>query len=170
MTTLETARGYVAAGISVIPIKADGTKAPALSSWNPYRERLAADEELIRWFVDDRLGIAILCGAVSGGLEVVDFDSIEAFNAWAADLERQRPGSLALFPIVATPAGGRHVYYRTPKLSGNQKLALSGKKAAAETRGEGGYVLAPGSPAACHPTGGTYRHVAGPPITELPTI
>ena len=39
-----------------------------------------------------------------------------------------------------------------------------------ETRGEGGYFLAPGCPAACHETGRLYEHLAGPPLTEVPTI
>src|SRR5207237_857955 len=39
-----------------------------------------------------------------------------------------------------------------------------------ETRGEGGYALAPGSPAACHPSGRTYDHIAGPPLTALADI
>ncbi|MEO2047201.1 MAG: hypothetical protein ABGX16_11585 [Pirellulales bacterium] len=39
-----------------------------------------------------------------------------------------------------------------------------------ETRGEGGYTLAPGCPVECHPAGRTYDHFSGPPLEELPTI
>ncbi|CAN0343782.1 unnamed protein product, partial [Ectocarpus sp. 4 AP-2014] len=39
-----------------------------------------------------------------------------------------------------------------------------------ETRGEGGYALAPGSPASCHETGRQYVEFEGPSLTEIPTI
>src|SRR5262249_11528498 len=39
-----------------------------------------------------------------------------------------------------------------------------------ETRGEGGYALAPGSPPACHETSRTYEHIAGPTLTQLADI
>ena len=181
-SVLETACGYVDAGLSVIPVRADGSKRPALASWKQYQSRRPTPEELQRWFVGSEYGIAVICGAVSGGLEVLDFDDGDAYRAWAAAMEANAPGALARLPRVQTPGGGMHVYYRVATPAGNQKLAEMtpqeaaqlkgdpGKRTLIETRGEGGYVLAPGSPAACHADGGLYRHVGGPPITEAPLI
>ena len=57
--TLETARQLVAAGVSVIPIRDDGSKTPAgrllplddqdtsKTTWRPYQERLATEKELV---------------------------------------------------------------------------------------------------------------------------
>lgn len=183
---LETARAYVAAGLSVIPIRPDGAKRPdgmalpeevdevtgeVKHTWKPFQKRLATDAELTAWFADDTRGIAIVCGSVSGGLEVLDFDRGDLFEPWAKELEEKWPGLLAKLPQVLPPGGGRHVYYRVARPDPNTKLGESkGRKTWIETRGEGGYVLAPGSPGACHPSGGNYVHFAGPPITETPII
>jgi hypothetical protein len=172
-TTLELARSYVAAGLSVIPVRADGTKAPALASWKDYQSRPPTDAELERWFTPRgsfASGVAVVCGAVSGNLEVLDFDDADTFRAWAAVVDLQCPGLLDRLPQVETPGGGRHVYYRVPgRVPGNQKLARSRDGSVlVETRGEGGYVLAPGCPPACHPSGRTYRHVRGLPLTAVP--
>lgn len=171
-SVLEIARGYVAAGLSVIPIRCDGSKAPAYA-WKAFQQRIAPESLLTQWFVADEFGIAILGGAVSGNLEILDFDDGEAYAWWSERVQDRLPGLLERLPIVLTPAGGRHVYYRLPRQPmGNRKLAwpAEGQKALLETRGEGGYVLAPGCPAACHPSGGLYRHVYGPPLTAVPVL
>jgi len=43
---------YRNAGISVIPhrLDLDGSKAPSITSWQPYQQRLATDDELSQWF------------------------------------------------------------------------------------------------------------------------
>lgn len=103
-------------------------------------------------------GIGIVCGAISGNLEVLDFDREGLFGEWFARLrainadiaEKIKTGAV----MVSTPSGGGHLYYRSeePPL-GNSKLAQAaqpfvdrnGKKKVCliETRGEGGYVVAP---------------------------
>ncbi len=181
-TTLETADAYVGAGLSVIPIKADGSKAPdwtvlprdeeGNAVWKPYQTRLPTLEELGRWFGDGTRGIAIVCGAVSGNLEVMDFDDLPSFDAWEQLAVKEYKQIMGRLPIVATPDNGRHVYYRlleAPKPS--RKLAMTvGGETLVEAKGEGGYVLAPGSPARCHPSGRYYRLLNGPPLTHIPTL
>src|SRR5690606_7702915 len=62
-----------------------------------------------------------------------------------------------------------HLYYRCDQLDGNQKLAMQknppglipGRSTIAETRGRGGYVLVPGCPSQCHPSGGVYKFISG---------
>jgi len=76
---------------------------------------------------------------------------------------------------VETPTGGFHIYYRcSDGVEGNQKLAQrkdsNGKlKTLIETRGEGGYVLAPGSPKTCHPLRKSYKLLEGD-LAKIPTI
>ena len=65
----KVAKRYRDAGLSVIPIRPDGSKAPALASWQEFQERLATDLELIKWF-SRTVGIGIVGGAISGGLEI----------------------------------------------------------------------------------------------------
>jgi len=168
---LEIAQGYCTGGLSVIPIRPDGTKRPSVS-WKEYQRRLPAASELDRWFgYDTSLGVAVICGMVSGGLEVLDFDDTAAYFAWSEVIEQQAPGILARLPTVQTPAGGFHVYYRLERPAGNKKLALGADRATLiETRGEGGYVLAPGCPPECHETRGLYQHISGPALTLAPRL
>lgn len=178
MTMLEIARTYVAAGLSVIPVLLDGTKKPAArllpeepdesggkvhATWKPFQQRRPNDQELVHWFEGGKAGIAVVCGEVSGGLEVLDFDDPEIFERWYAALKDQRPDLVPRLPVVRTPRGGSHVYYRTRNRAGNRKLArATAGGVAIETRAEGGYVLAPGSPG--------YKRIAGPPLTKIPTL
>lgn len=165
---LSIARAYVDAGLSVIPILADASKKPSIK-WTEYQKRQPTKAELHLWFGRPGIGLAIICGAVSGNLEVLDFDDAKAFEDWSYFLREESPGILDRLPQVRTPSGGMHVYYRCEVIGRNTKLAhpREGKKALVETRGEGGYVLAPGCPPECHLTGKLYRHVAGPKLTSL---
>ena len=199
LPVLAIARSYVAAGLSVLPIRADGTKAPEWGLlprefdpaegrerpvWKPYQSRLPTEAELHAWFASGRYGIAVVCGAVSGNLEVLDFESVELFERWQDNLLRCRSPLLGRLPVVATPRPGRHVYYRLPfPPQSSRKIArrrptpeeLTGRpglKAVVliETKGEAGYVLAPGSPPGCHASGGLYRHLGGPSLLDVPLI
>lgn len=165
MNVLDFALGYAAAGLSVFPIKTDGTKAPINKKWAPYQEE-AADEEQVRawWSVPLPPGIAIIAGAVSQNIEVMDFDDAATYNAFVAAVrDCGYEDTYVRLPLVETPDNGTHLYYRlspTETVPGNTKLALhevEGKsKASIETRGTGGYVLAPGCPVECHPSGKPY--------------
>jgi P4 family phage/plasmid primase-like protien len=171
---LVRAQAYLNAGLSVIPIRADGSKAPAIASWKKYQQQLPTAAEVESWFGHECVGLAIIAGAVSGGLEVLDFDDAAVFAPWRELVEGQLPGLIGRLPVVETPGPGRHVYYRCREIAGNQRLAI--KKGTGtfltliETRGEGGYVLAPGCPPACHSTGRTYQLVAGPSLRAVPEI
>jgi putative DNA primase/helicase len=180
-TVLAIARAYVAAGLSVIPIKLDTSKAPAVGAWKPYQERRPTDAELVDWFGRRRpLGIATVGGAVSGNLELFDFDKLadEVFAEWCDLIEAECPGLLGKLNVVQTPRlpVGYHARFRCPAVAtpGNTVLAedTTGEKPVRliETRGEGGYALAPGSPPECHENKTPYEHISGPPLTELAEI
>jgi hypothetical protein len=175
------ARGYLKARLSVIPIAADGSKAPRPGfAWKKYQTERASMDQLGDWFISGDCGIAIVAGVVSGGLEVIDFDAPDLLGPWAELVEAEVPGLVDSLPIVETPTGGSHLYYRCATIEGNQKLAVRQdadpdtskpkSKTLIETRGERGYVLAPGCPPGCHPSGGSYRHKAGPPLIAIPTV
>jgi hypothetical protein len=169
---LDLARLYVAAGLSVIPIRPDGSKAPPDSySWKVFQSRRATDAELVCGFSSGVNGIAIVCGAVSGNLEVVDFDSIPLFERWLSLLRDEKPALISGLTILHTPEG-RHVYLRLPgPVPRSRKLARNvAGETLIETKGEGGYVLAPGCPPSCHPTGGRYQHFSGPPLDQLASL
>jgi len=164
----------IAAGIGVLPIRPDGSKAPTIE-WKPYTGpdgRLASDHELRLWFVGRVRGIGAIGGVVSGGLECIDFDVQGLFERWADDVDQLAPGLLQRLVVVRTPGDGAHVWYRADVVEPNQILAKrpatevelrAGKKKdpwrqSIETRGEGGQALIPGCPAPCHPTGKLYEY------------
>ena len=176
---LDAALQCLHAGISVVPIRRDGTKAPTVK-WEPYQSRRATEAEARRWWgKSDPPGIATICGAVSGGLELIDFDKDvdTIFPAWRTLVEAERPGLLERLTIVKTPRPGYHVRYRCPDIDipGNEKLATDptrpGKEQTLiETRGEGGYALAPGCPVECHKDGRLYEHISGPELGAVANI
>jgi hypothetical protein len=193
--TLALALGYVRAGLSVIPIARDGSKAPNWQSlpqewdekqaryrhvWTPFQGRLPTKAELYAWFKrPDPPGVAIVGGGVSGNQETLDFDARaqENFPCWRELVEAECPGLVARLSVQRTPKPGYHARYRVRDFAvpGNLKLAEDpalprDKRVLIETRGEGGYALAPGCPAACHETGRLYEHDSGPRLTEIPTI
>jgi len=148
MTTvklLATALEYLQGGLSIIPCDR-AAKQPRIPTWKPYQATPPTHTEVLRWFapwtgVD---AVAIITGKVSGGLTVMDFDAPELFAPWAALVQTILPR----LPVVRTQSGGYHVYYRASEIAGNQKLAVDPtrrKYTLIETRGEGGYVLAPPS-------------------------
>ncbi len=76
---LTIAEQAVDAGISVVPPRTDGTKAP-LGSWRMFQARLPYAQELDNWYrAEQNPGIGVVCGAVSGNLEAVDFDRHSVF-------------------------------------------------------------------------------------------
>jgi putative DNA primase/helicase len=189
------ARAYVRAGLSLIPIRADGTKMPAFEllprvwseesgkyrrPWGGYRLRRPTPAELRSWFGVGLVeyGMAILAGAVSGNLEILDLDNWGVVEPWTKLVEQRAPGLLDRLVRVRTPRPGLHVYYRCEVIGGNQKLAREPDpekdnqkpRTIIEVKGEGGYCLAPPSPAACHKSGRSYAFLAGKDLSQVPTI
>ncbi len=66
----------------------------ALSSWKPFQSRLPSAEEIGAWFGAETGGaMCLVCGAVSGNLEMIDFDLCgEAFGAWREAVSAAAPG------------------------------------------------------------------------------
>ena len=176
----QVAAAALRAGISVLPIRADGSKQPALSGWKVYQEHLPTGAELAQWFRDPALGLALITGAVSGHLEALDFDDAAVFAAWRERIRRD-PHVDSLYHRMAagyeevTPAGGRHLLYRCSEIAGNQKLAtkpVEGPhrfKTLIETRGEGGLIIVDPSGGTVHPSGKSYRRVRGS-VSSIATI
>lgn len=174
---LDQARALAAAGVSSVPIMADGTKRP-LTRWSAYQERIPTPDEMARLYRPG-CGLAVIGGVVSGNLEILDFDEPALLRPWRARVDQIAPGLVLRLPVVRTPSGGAHYYYRhagTP--DGNQKLAQELRAGTdgharpytlVETRGDGGYAIAPPSPAACHPARRAYTLLRGS-LTAPPTI
>lgn len=161
MNAKDSAKKYLELGLSVLAISPDGSKSPAreVGLWHSFQHECASPSQVEQWWPDNSLnGVAIVGGAVSGDLAVIDIETGDAYSKFREDCH----GEGLLFaldscPIVITPNGGRHIYCFGQNLK-NRKLAKNiDGKTVIEIKAEGGYVLAPGSTAECHPTGLIYR-------------
>lgn len=158
---------YIDSGISVIPVrdKDDNfgvAKSPFGKSWKLYQQQIISKQELFD-LMDikyNTIAVGIVGGKVSGNLEIIDIDvkykpGIDAILF--TDLKTLYPDLIKRLRIHKSPSGGFHILYRCEApVEGNQKLA--GRHASPEelarapksktynfleTRGEGGYVVAP---------------------------
>jgi hypothetical protein len=158
----DVATTYLSAGLCVLPARR-AEKRPAVGRWKRYRTRMPTEVEVRAWFANGPDALCILCGAVSGNLEIIDFDAgAELFDAWwdrvPADLYER-------LVVQSTQSGGRHAVYRCEApVCGNLKLAQrkNDEKVVTliETRGEGGLFL-------CAPTPGyevIQGDLANPPV------
>ena len=120
-------------GFALFPLQ-PGRKHPA-SGLAPHGCKNATREtvRLLAWADDPALNIGIATGQLSG-VFVLDLDSAEA-GAEAAS--RGLPPTLA----VVTPRG-RHLYFRHPGGAVRNRVRIFPD---ADIRGDGGYVVAPGS-------------------------
>lgn len=152
------AREYAAQGLSVVAL--DINKRSILA-WKGWQERIATPGELDFMFHHRRArGIGIVCGQVSGNLEVIDVDCkndltghlfkdlLDEMNKACADLTHN-------LVVATTLSGGYHLLYRCERIEASRKLAnrpltmaekaLHSKekmRVLIETRGKASYVAA----------------------------
>ena len=169
---IEAAKRYLEQGLSVIPTGKD--KSPTIKTWAGYQTQAMNLEEAQELFKGAQ-AIAVLAGTASQGLEVVDVDTKnDLTGTLGEDLlqllqDNLEPQQYQAIKQVSTPSGGQHLYYRCKEIAANSKLASrpttqeeraknpkETKRVLIETRGRGGYVLAPPSPG--------YIHTAGPEV------
>ena len=162
----DKAQEYLKAQLSVIPTKED--KRPALPAWTPYQSQRIKEDEVEDLFTGANVkGLAIICGAISGGLEVIDVDTKHdttgsLWDELRALIEDNLPELYSRLVIAQTKSGGYHIYYRCSSIAGNLKLSTKkNREVLIETRGEGGYVIAPPTP--------KYTYIQGEP-GNIPTI
>ena len=135
-------------GFAVFPLK-PGTKRPMFKGW----ETLASTDpqQIAQWWnANPRANIAIACGP--SNLLVIDLDKAkkprgprhgqETLTSLAAGREIPRTFT------VASARGGRHLYFRQPDgiaLTISTGSETAGLGPLIDTRGHGGFIVAPGS-------------------------
>jgi hypothetical protein len=98
------------AGLCVLPARVD-QKRTTLSRWKPYQEQLPSSQEIDRWFGSGVDACCLLTGAVSGNLELLDFDCAgEAFAVWSELVADITPSLLDRLVVESSPSGGWHTY------------------------------------------------------------
>lgn len=165
------------AGLCVVPPRQDGTKAPEPERWEGRESRRPERDHLIQDYRNGaHTGLGVVCGVVSGGLELFDFDDREKYSEFCERTESAGLGDL----LERVEAGykenspnGVHLLYKCSTCSGNQKLARRPKtddekthpndkvKCLIETRGNGGYAILAPSHGSIHPSGKPYTLIRG---------
>ena len=159
---LEVALNLAAGGLVIIPCRPD--KRPYVTDWpNAATTDLSVISNWWERWPDAIPGLP--CGP--NGFLVVDQDrhddGADGVSAWERLCARNGVDEASCL-VVATPSGGRHSYFMQGE--GERLRSSAGKIAAGiDTRGDGGYVIAPG---AVLPDGRQYRVVSGSPATSPP--
>jgi len=143
---LKYARKY---DFNVIPLQ-KGKKIPAIPSWKDYQIKKFDKEEYLK--NAERYNWAYICGAVSKNLLVIDFDDEELCKE-LIDFDEEVKKT-----FVVKTSKGYHFYYKTEIPHNIEVIEFyePGEDkpiTVIHLKGEGGYVVAPGS---IHPTGKIY--------------
>lgn len=185
------------AGLCPIKPKADGTKAPKGEpgrgkvnatgtrdyGWEDFQNERPARAVVEAWF-GAHPGLGLVCGAVSGHLEMLELEGRAIKEGVGEELTRlvEEAGLGPLLARIAagyserTPSGGIHLLMRVvdgpaaPSLKLAQRASTPEELAASttqplqvliESKGEGGFTIVAPSNGTTHPTGGSWTLAAG---------
>jgi len=138
-------------GWSLIPLRRE-TKVPHVR-WQEFQRRRSTANAVGGWLVDQFPGCnyAVITGTISGIV------AIEADDEEALQLLHER---FRLTPLRQRSRKGEHWIYRLPsnvgRISNRVKCKVQGKSYNLDIRGEGGYIVGPGS---THATGHLYAEL-----------
>src|SRR6476469_9869708 len=106
-------------GLHFIPVAKN--KRPTIKAWQTSTEK----HDLSK--AD---GVGIVCGKLSGNLEVIDIDlkydlkQGDLFEQYKHEINNAQKGLLNKLVVAKTRGGGYHFFYRCDTIQGNQKLAM----------------------------------------------
>ncbi|MEX5266293.1 bifunctional DNA primase/polymerase [Kocuria sp. CPCC 204721] len=138
---VEIALDYATKGYAVFPLQ-PGRKDP-MSGSHGFKDATRDQDQIKRWWAshpDANIGIA----TGTSGLMVVDLDikhEADGLRSWhhrTARLDLPEPA------VVHTPSGGVHLYYQVDPDAAPVSNSADGDSGI-DVRGDGGYVVAPGS-------------------------
>jgi putative DNA primase/helicase len=180
---LDTALAWQHAGYSVIRASTNGKKA-TVGEWADNMRRAADATTVTAWFHGGHPGLGIVCGAVSGNLEMLEIEGRAMVDgtgaAFFAALDDHGLADIKARIVAGysetSPSGGIHLLFRVAgvPVAGNTKLAqrpnpdpvgTPKRWPLIETRGEGGYVIVAPSHGPVHETGRPWVQVSGSPGT-----
>jgi len=109
----KTAKKLKDIGISVVPLRTDGSKLPSIK-WSIYQDRLMADFEIDKYFRSCG-GVAAITGKISR-LYCMDFDlkyQLPTQDYWKEFTEKLPNHIKGKFLVNETKNGGKHIWVRT---------------------------------------------------------
>jgi hypothetical protein len=134
MSMLQLALADGRRGFSQIPLAPNAKRPPSRFVWRPYQARRPTIAELHSWFAPGAMNRGIVTGTISG-LVVLDADCEDAMKhvltRWPTPMQ------------TLTASGKRHFFYAHPGVPVRNGVRRLGQPL--DVRGDGGYVVAPGS-------------------------
>jgi putative DNA primase/helicase len=185
VNVFDAALAWYDAGACILPVAADGSKQPTVK-WTEYQKQRPTREQVITWERHAQ-GLGMLCGAVSGGVEMFELEGQAVAEGLHIELRRmfEEAGYTELWAKLQTyversPKGGIHWIFVVEggRVAGNTKLA---KRPAPtpddphhvdtliETRGEGGFTILAPSGGSTHESGKPWQLLSGQP-GQLPVL
>lgn len=156
---IDAAFRYRRLGFSIVPVRADKS---SIGYWTKYQQICMSDQEIYEAFNWSYThGIAIICGTISGDLEVLDFDckydlNGNLFQSFQNRLNEIQPGLFEKLLVIGTRNKGYHIMYRclvtgrsvilARRPCTEEELLVNAKdkvKVLIEVKANGGYVVAP---------------------------
>lgn len=182
-TLKEMVHQWAGAGLALIPIRPDGSKAPNIK-WKAIADGTAVPPS-VEWLCDEVTarrcdGVAIVPGVASGNAEVLELEGRAADRLDEIVVHAEATGILELVErllsgcVEESPSGGFHFVYRVSDGPARPNTLLAhrpnptkpnGMLVLAETRGQGGYMICAGSFGRTHETGRPYELRFGNPAT-----
>jgi len=152
---------YFSCGLSTLPLLL-GTKT-LIAPWRDWQTESQTAEDVVALFSGQDQNIAIICGAASKNLVVLDCDDGQSYTDVGARLTGTGIETWAVKSgCNGKHAGGGHYYLFAPQ------PVRSAKHAGLDIKAQGSYVLAPTS---LHPGGSRYKFVSRPnAIFSLPSL
>jgi hypothetical protein len=83
---LSAVRSAYAAGLCLLPVAENGSKAPDVSSWHLFQTIRPTDAQMREWNFGRRCGFGVIAGPVSRHVECWDFDDAATFDAFVLPL------------------------------------------------------------------------------------
>jgi hypothetical protein len=150
---------YQQEGLSFIPIPFK-SKVPTIE-WKKYQTEKPTQQEVAGWFNGHDTNLAIICGDVSDGLVILDFDSQEVFERFRIVAQSTLKQDILEFTRVSKTSRGYHVWLKVGEPVSNQKYPSM------DIKSNGGYIIAPPS---VHPEGATYKLLNNEPINFVTSL
>jgi hypothetical protein len=107
------AHDYWHAGLVPIPLRLDGSKRPAIDAWQRWQSERPSEQQLTEWFAKPA-GIGIVCGIVSGGVEVIDFDESTLFEPIYESLPADLRDQLSVYEALKSVWHGLDLWLAPP--------------------------------------------------------
>ena len=116
---LHAARSAFAAGLCLLPVREDGSKAPDVPRWRDRQTVRPSEDEMRAFDFGQRSGLGMVAGVASGHRECWDFDDLETYQIFVNTAASCGLGDLVQRICTGyedeTPGGGRRWIVQYPE-------------------------------------------------------